>query len=315
MRTIAADAVRRELPLRSRRLHLRPFRHGDADLVARLAGDWEVARFTARIPHPYAREDARAWISASLDRLESGRSISLAIERAADGEFVGGVGLEPDGEGEARLGYWIGQPYWRQGYGGEAARTLLHFAFTSLRLVRVEATVLPENAPSLRILRRVGFVYVDSIEASAPARGAPQAVELHALTRETFLQLPVPVVLVVAVALLDADGRVLIARRPPGKPLAGLWEFPGGKVAAGEAPEAALVRELREELDINVAESCLAPLAFASHRYADFHLLMPLFVCRVWSGEPKAREGQDLAWVRPARLGDNPMPPADRPLV
>jgi 8-oxo-dGTP diphosphatase len=97
--------------------------------------------------------------------------------------------------------------------------------------------------------------------------------------------------------------------------MAGLWEFPGGKVHAGEAPEAALIRELKEELAIDVAESCLAPFAFASHRYPDFHLLMPLYVCRRWSGTPAALEGQELAWVRPARLGDYPMPPADRPLV
>jgi 8-oxo-dGTP diphosphatase len=122
-------------------------------------------------------------------------------------------------------------------------------------------------------------------------------------------------VLVAAVALIDADGRVLLARRPEGKAMAGLWEFPGGKVHDGEAPEAALIRELKEELGVDTAESCLAPFAFASHRYPDFHLLMPLYVCRRWSGTPMALEGQELAWVRPQRLGDYPMPPADRPLV
>jgi 8-oxo-dGTP diphosphatase len=123
------------------------------------------------------------------------------------------------------------------------------------------------------------------------------------------------VVLVAAVALVDADGRVLVAQRPPGKSMAGLWEFPGGKVNAGETPEAALIRELAEELGIDVAASCLAPLTFASHSYPEFHLLMPLYVCRKWSGIPVAREGQLLAWVRPARLGDYPMPPADAPLI
>jgi 8-oxo-dGTP diphosphatase len=122
-------------------------------------------------------------------------------------------------------------------------------------------------------------------------------------------------VLVAAVALVDADGRVLLARRPEGKSMAGLWEFPGGKVHEGEALETALIREMREELAIDVAESCLAPFAFASHRYPDFHLLMPLYVCRRWSGTPAPLEGQELAWVRPARLSDYPMPPADRPLV
>jgi len=122
-------------------------------------------------------------------------------------------------------------------------------------------------------------------------------------------------VLVSAVALVDADGRVLLAQRPAGKAMAGLWEFPGGKVNPGETPERALIRELAEELGIDVEESCLAPFTFASHSYPDFHLLMPLYVCRKWSGIPIAREGQCLTWVRPAQLGDYPMPPADAPLV
>ena len=124
-----------------------------------------------------------------------------------------------------------------------------------------------------------------------------------------------PLILVAAVALIDTDGRVLLARRPEGKEMAGLWEFPGGKVLPGESPESALVRELKEELGLDTAESCLAPFAFASHRYPTFHLLMPLYVCRRWSGMPVPLEGQERAWVRPARLADYPMPPADRPLV
>ena len=124
-----------------------------------------------------------------------------------------------------------------------------------------------------------------------------------------------PIVLVAAAALVDRDSRVLLAQRPEGKPMAGLWEFPGGKLAPGETPEAALIRELAEELGIDTEESCLAPIAFASHSYADFHLLMPLFVCRVWRGTPEPREGQILAWVRPAQMRDYPMPAADVPLV
>ena len=122
-------------------------------------------------------------------------------------------------------------------------------------------------------------------------------------------------VLVAACALIDADGRVLIAERPAGKAMAGLWEFPGGKVEAGERPEECLIRELAEELGIAVKEACLAPLTFASHNYPDFHLLMPLYVCRRWEGIVTPREGQRLAWVKPQRLRDYPMPPADEPLV
>lgn len=123
------------------------------------------------------------------------------------------------------------------------------------------------------------------------------------------------IVLVAAVALIDTDGRVLLAQRPAGKSMAGLWEFPGGKVEPDETPEAALIRELHEELGIDTWKSCLAPLTFASHAYEDFHLLMPLFACRRWDGVVQGREGQALTWVRPEKMRDYPMPPADLPLI
>jgi 8-oxo-dGTP diphosphatase len=125
----------------------------------------------------------------------------------------------------------------------------------------------------------------------------------------------VKIVTVAACALVDTDGRVLLAQRPEGKPMAGLWEFPGGKVEAGETPEQTLIRELEEELGIVVKEACLAPLTFASHSYPEFHLLMPLYICRRWEGIVTAQEGQALKWVRPNKLRDFPMPPADVPLV
>jgi 8-oxo-dGTP diphosphatase len=124
-----------------------------------------------------------------------------------------------------------------------------------------------------------------------------------------------PILLVVACALVDADRRVLIAQRPAGKQLAGLWEFPGGKLELGESPEAALIRELDEELGVSTQTACLAPLTFASHSYESFHLLMPLFVCRKWQGTPVAREHAALKWVRAQALRDYPMPPADEPLI
>ena len=122
-------------------------------------------------------------------------------------------------------------------------------------------------------------------------------------------------ILVVACALVDGDGRVLVAERPAGKNMAGLWEFPGGKVEVDETPEAALIRELKEELSIDVTAACLAPLSFASHAYDDFHLLMPLYVCRKWDGQIVPREGQNTKWLRPRDLFDLPMPPADKPLI
>ena len=124
-----------------------------------------------------------------------------------------------------------------------------------------------------------------------------------------------PTILVAAVALFDTDGRVLIAQRPAGKSMAGLWEFPGGKVERRETPEAALIRELKEELAVDTVESCLAPFTFASHAYDDFHLLMPLYVCRKWEGCVTPMENQQIKWVMPMRLGDYPMPPADKPLI
>ena len=123
------------------------------------------------------------------------------------------------------------------------------------------------------------------------------------------------ITLVVACALVDSDGRVLVAARPSGKSMAGLWEFPGGKVEAGETPEAALIRELKEELSIDVTAACLAPLSFSSHAYDEFHLLMPLYVCRKWDGQIAPREGQETQWLRPRDLFDLPMPPADKPLI
>ena len=123
------------------------------------------------------------------------------------------------------------------------------------------------------------------------------------------------IIFVVACALVDGDGRVLVAERPAGKNMAGLWEFPGGKVETGETPEAALIRELKEELSIDVTAACLAPLSFASHAYDDFHLLMPLYVCRKWDGQIAPLEGQNTKWLRPRDLFDLPMPPADKPLI
>ena len=137
------------------------------------------------------------------------------------------------------------------------------------------------------------------------------------MSDQAAAQTPAPVntVLVSAVALIDKEGRILLAQRPEGKSMAGLWEFPGGKVEPGETPEHALIRELQEELGIDTWESCLAPLTFASHSYEKFHLLMPLFACRKWDGIPQPREGQVLKWVRPTDLRDYPMPPADIPLI
>jgi 8-oxo-dGTP diphosphatase len=139
---------------------------------------------------------------------------------------------------------------------------------------------------------------------------------LEALAKPRNTEVPgLPLLLVAAAAIVDKDGRVLVTQRPEGKPMAGLWEFPGGKVKEGETPEFALCREIEEELGIDVRECCFTPIAFASHSYSDFHLLMPLYVCRMWKGYPQSREGQEMKWVKPAELFKMPMPEADIPLI
>jgi 8-oxo-dGTP diphosphatase len=312
-----ADAARdRTLRLETARLVLRPLGLEDAPAVQQFAGDWEVARFTGAIPHPYPDGAAAEWIAG----LAAEDEVVLAVGRRGDGELLGCIGLRPRLEQrEAVFGYWIGRPFWGRGYASEALQALVDHAFQTYDIDRVRAAAMPENRASIRVQEKVGFVYVGIAQESAPARGGPIGVEVRALDRERWLARkappPLPMVLVAAVALIDADGRVLIARRPEGKAMAGLWEFPGGKVQEGETPEAALVRELKEELGIDVKAACLAPFSFASHRYEHFHLLMPLYVCRRWEGTVVPQEGQAVKWVRPKQLAGYPMPPADKPLV
>ncbi len=317
-----ASAKPNHLRLETPRLVLRPLVAADAPLVQRFAGEWDIARFTGAIPHPYPEGAAAAWIaSLGADDAET----VWAIACRADDSLIGCIGLRPHRDTRsASFGYWVGKPHWGQGFAPEALWALVDHAFNTLDIDHVHAAAMPENVGSIRVQEKVGFRYVrDGVEA-APARGGPMKVEIRNLSRQAWLEArraspedapALPIVLVAAVALVDADGRVLIAQRPEGKLMAGLWEFPGGKLHAGETPEAALIRELKEELAIDVRAACLAPFTFASHRYADFHLLMPLYVCRRWEGQVTPLEGQAIQWVRPARLADYPMPPADHPLV
>ncbi|BAE49313.1 bifunctional GNAT family N-acetyltransferase/(deoxy)nucleoside triphosphate pyrophosphohydrolase [Paramagnetospirillum magneticum] len=304
-------------PLLTARLRLRPVSDKDLDALVALLGDWDVVRLTAAIPHPYAVDDAKAFVAAQEVRRIEHKGVALALERTTDGVLVGvmGFGLERDGTPE--LGYWIGKDFWGQGYATEAANRLIRHLFDTLGFERVWAQFHPDNTGSKRVLEKVGLTFHRVDACPMPARGESVISPVFQLRRAEWLMARSlrPTVLVVAAALVDGDGRVLMASRPTGKSMEGLWEFPGGKIHDGETPEAALVRELEEELGIDVRESCLAPVAFASHDYDTFHLLMPLYLVRVWKGNPSAREGQELRWIRVPRLGDLPMPPADIPLV
>ncbi|MBL6455752.1 GNAT family N-acetyltransferase [Belnapia sp. T6] len=316
-------------PIRTERLTLRPLRAEDAPALHRLVNDWEVAKTLARVPYPYGLDRAESWIRSTWAQIEAGEAWHLAITGEEPGPegpaetLVGCVALTLDADRRgAELGYWVGRKFWGHGVAPEAAAGLCRWALAQLGLEAVHASALRENTRSAAVLRRLGLRPAGEAMQTFLSRGGPMPVLLFRATREEILATAVPpapadrtVLLVAAVALVDADGRVLLARRPEGKPLAGLWEFPGGKVKPGESPEAALIRELKEELDIDVSESCLAPFTFASHAYEKFHLMMPLYLCRKWGGTMRAVEGQALAWVRPRQMGGYAMPPADKPLV
>lgn len=280
-------------PLRGDRVLLRPVDARHLAQIAPLAAASGVPRLS----------DPATLVAESHAQAERGLALTLAVERQGDGALLGLLSLERDrgDPSRAEVGYWLGQPHRGQGLATEAVRIALAHAVDDLGFTAFTATAAPDNPHSRRVLEKVGFT---------------GAGETLTLTAEGFQAARArPVLLVSAVALIDTDNRVLLQKRPPGKALAGLWEFPGGKVDPGESPERALIRELHEELGIDVRESCLAPLTFASHAYPTFHLLMPLYLCRQWKGTPAAREGQDLAWAAPNRLNTYPMPPADIPLI
>jgi 8-oxo-dGTP diphosphatase len=318
-------------PLATERLCLRPFRPEDAAEMHRLINDWEVARGLPEVPYPYPRALADEWIGSTAVELAAGRAYHLAITgREGTREIlVGAVGLRLDQQNDtASLGYWVGRRYWGHGVATEAAGRVARWALANLPLGRLTASVATDNPASAAVLLRIGFRRAGTGREPFLSRGGAQEVVLFEALREGLFGAaeaapePAPaeagalaLLLVAAAALIDRDGRVLLARRPEGKPMAGLWEFPGGKVRGGETPEAALIRELREELGIDVTAACLAPFTFASHAYEGFHLLMPLYLCRRWQGTPTPREGQRLAWVRPEKLAEYPVPPADRPLI
>jgi 8-oxo-dGTP diphosphatase len=314
--------------LTTERLVLRPLTPDDAEQLHRLLNDWEVCRMLQTVPFPYPRLLADQWIADSVSQRQDGAAYHFAVTGTETGgeTLVGAVGLKlTKGERRATLGYWVGRRFWGHGVAREAAGRVLRWALANLDLDHVDATVATDNQASARVLAAAGFREVGAGQEVFLSRGGgTQPVRRFSASRgdvsaEPDLPEPaaggVPMVLVAACVLIDVSGQVLIARRPEGRAMAGLWEFPGGKLEPGESPEDALARELREELGIDVSRSCLAPFVFASHAYERFHLLMPLFLCRRWQGTPAPREGQLIRWVTPGALADYPFLPADRPLL
>lgn len=300
---------------------LRMLQETDAPAVHRLINDWSVVRMLSHLPFPYPRELADAWLAETRRSSSGGEAFHFAVTK--DDALLGCVGIVLErNRRTASLGYWIGRAHWGQGVATAAAGRAARWALAALPIEHLTADVAFDNDASAAVLRKIGFREAGTGRKSFLSRGSEHPVQLFTGSREDIAPEPAATanntrrtVLVVAAALVDAQQRILLARRPEGKPLAGLWEFPGGKVEAGENPEQALTRELQEELGIDIAQSCLAPFTFVSQDVGRFHLLMPLYLCRRWRNTPQSREGQELAWVPADRLADYPMPAPDRPLI
>ncbi len=297
------------------RLRLRRLVEDDIPALVEGVGDWDVARCTSSLAHPFGKADARAFLEGAwADRAANTRHV-FAIETRIEGRMIGSIEINMDDRPDT-FGYWIARDFRAHGYGSEAACAMVRFAFMNAGKSELSAAVFLDNKASARVLEKAGF-RKDGMVKDLPGRCAGIEAQVFRIdARDWFArEATKPKLLVSAVALVDVDGRVLVAKRPAGKPLAGLWEFPGGKVRDAETPESALVRELQEELGIDISESCLAPLSFSSHAYEDFHLVMPLYACHTWKGQVAPKEGQTLRWVRPNRLNTLPMPPADLSLL
>ncbi len=314
------------------RLRLRPLQASDAPFIHRLVNPWPVIRMLARVPYPYSLALTDEYIASAAALRAEGRGYHFAITGQEDGTeiIIGCVAVTLDlPTRTGHLGYWVGQRFWGHGVAREAAARLVRWALANLPVDRISAEVSIDNPASEAVLRHLGFRETGTSMLHFLARDAETEVLVFEARREDIFghvetvmpepgspeALGKPLLLVAACALIDSDTRILLARRPEGKKMAGLWEFPGGKLHPGETPEAALIRELREELGIDVTEACLAPFAFASHAYERFHLLMPLYLCRRWQGFVQPLEGQALAWVKPEKLSEYEMPAADKPLV
>ncbi|MBX9622166.1 MAG: GNAT family N-acetyltransferase [Alphaproteobacteria bacterium] len=297
------------LPIATERLTLRPLQEGDAVPMAAFANDKDIAERLLRMPHPYALQDAKTFIASVQGSMAEGKCVILAITRRSDQQFMGVI------SSEGKLGLWLGKSYWGQGYGTEAMGALVHFCFHVLQQKELKASALKTNTASRRIFEKLEFREVGIKEASSKTFEGTREAVCYTLSFHDFITryhaMQRPLVWVVAAVLINENGEMLISERPQGKALPGVWELPGGKMEPGETPEVSLIRELQEELGIQVREEDLEPLTFASYRYDTFHMIMPLYLCHKWESTPRGAEGQRLAWVNYADLASIPLPAAD----
>jgi len=297
------------LPIATERLTLRPLEEKDAAPMAALANDIRVAEMLTRLPHPYGIEAAHTFITYAQEGIQKGDYACLAVIRRTDQTFLGVVGLEGE------LGYWLGHEFWGQGYGKEAMKALVHFGFFALQQKELKARTRENNIASRRIFEGLGFQQIGQVDCSSQAYEGKKPALLFSLSRQDFLkhynEAARPIVWVVAAALLNEKGELLLAERTPAMKMPGVWELPGGKMELGETPEKALIRELKEELNIEVNEEDLEPFSFVSYRYDLFHLVMPIYLCRKWEGALYGAEGQCVEWITYEDLAHKPMPPAD----
>lgn len=306
---------------------LRALAPSDADRLHALINDWSVVRMLSRPPFPYPRDLTDEWIAETVRTSTAGSAFHFAITDPDD-RLLGCVGLRILPGRAASVGYWIGRSHWGQGIATTCARRIASWALATLPIDTLRAWAAIDNPASAAVLRKIGFRETGKDMQRFASRGGEHQVGVFEAKRADLApdaesiagsdegSAPVPkrLIMVVAAVLVDARGRVLLARRPEGKPLAGLWEFPGGKVEPGEEPVAALRRELAEELGLDMARTCLAPLTFVSTPVGRNDLLLMLYVGRIGRQAPVGREGQALLWAPPEGLRDYDMPEPDRPL-
>lgn len=316
-------------PLKIDHYTLRLIQAEDLNSIHPVINDWNVVRMLSQVPFPYPKPLLEKWISSVIQEIKTGASYHFSIIDEETQHIIGCIGLRVDDKDQlGKIGYWIAHKYWGKKIASKALQRISTWALANLNINYIRATAADDNLASIAVLKKCGYQPFGKGKEKFLARAAEQPVSYFLLQREDICpgkspaslhpsssSTPKKILLVVAGALIDVDGRLLLARRPEGKSMAGMWEFPGGKIEPGETPEAALVRELKEEINVDVSQSCLAPFTFASFEYADFHLLMPLYVCHKWKNLPEPKENQQLAWVTADELDNYLVMEADKPFI